>query len=90
MQIFGCLFRNAEIELTCKQINEDVQTFASAFKQEIRDVLARTPLKVKPRKSKVDLDAETPGTEALPPPLIPLAPQQSSSTSDASPTDLLS
>ena len=45
----------------------------------MEDDLAWEYLKVKPRKSKVDLYAETPGTEALPPPLIPLAPQQSNS-----------
>lgn len=35
-------------------------------------VIRRTPLVLRPRKTKVDLDAETPGTEALPPPLLPL------------------
>ena len=41
------------------------------FKQEIQSVLDRTPLVIKPRKQKVDLDAETVDADLLPPPLQP-------------------
>ena len=58
-------------------------SFTEQFKQSIDDVIGRAPWQVKPRKSKVDLDAETPGTESLPPPLIPLAPGSSSTQSSA-------
>ena len=51
-----------------------------SLRQEIDDAIKRTPLIVKERKRKVDLDAETPGTEALPPPLIPIAASAQSQT----------
>ena len=80
MFIFG---RTAAFRAAHEQLQNDMKLFSTQMKQSVDDVIARTPLKVKPRKSKVDLDAETPGTESLPPPLIPLAPGNSSRQSNA-------
>lgn len=40
--------------------------------EEIRAVLQRTPLVIRPSKTKVDLDAETTDADLLPPPLQPI------------------
>ena len=47
------------------RLQKDMVDFKESFKSEISAVLARAPLLVKPRKVKVDLDAETPGTETF-------------------------
>merc|ERR1712038_1072184 len=63
------------------QLQQDMIDFKVTFSQEVNDVLERTPLKVKPRKTKVNLDAaENPqDVEALPPPLLPQVVCQSGS-----------
>lgn len=94
MLIFCCIIlliiiysRYEEVTNTTAALQEQLSKFRAKFKQDIRDVIERTPLTVKERKCKVDLDAETPGTEALPPPLIPLAPESSSCSNDACTTE---
>jgi hypothetical protein len=54
------------------ELQKEMMDFKESFKSEIQAVLARAPLLIQPRKVKVDLDADTPGTEHLPPPLLPL------------------
>ena len=83
VDILLIIFRNSAIMKTCQELETNIHEFKTQFKKDIEDILARTPLIIKPRKSKVDLDAETPGTEALPPPLIPLAPASSVQQSSA-------
>ena len=53
------------------QLQQDMVDFKESFLKEIKDVIDRTPLVIRPRKTMVDLDAETPGAEMLPPPLMP-------------------
>jgi hypothetical protein len=55
------------------QLQQDNLDFKENFKKEIGDVLARTPLVIKPRKVKVNID-EDDGSDVssrLPPPLMP-------------------
>lgn len=56
----------------CLQLQQDMQDFRSSFKQQIQSVLDATPLIVKPRKTKVDLDCENTDCHLLPPPLLPV------------------
>ncbi len=53
------------------QLQQDMVDFKDNFKQEIQDVLERTPLVIKPRKTKVDIDGEDSEAELLPPPILP-------------------
>ena len=56
------------------QLQQDMHEFKASFKKEIADVIERTPLTIRPRKTKVDLDAgvsDDPAAQMLPPPLIP-------------------
>ena len=73
----------------CERLSERQRQFSVSLRQEIDDAIKRTPLIVKERKRKVDLDAETPGTEALPPPLIPIAASAQSQTTVTPPTTVL-
>ena len=56
------------------QLQQDMRDFSHSFSVEIASVLQRTPLTIRPRKVKVDLDAEeSDSCEAnLPSPLQPL------------------
>lgn len=65
--------RNRQQKLMAEalQLQQDTVDFKESFKSEIDAVLARTPLTIKPRKVKVDLDAEATGADQLPPPLLP-------------------
>ena len=67
------LCRLEKFHENCDQLVERRRQFAAALRKDIDDAIRRYPLVVKEQKRKVDLDAETPGTEALPPPLIPIA-----------------
>lgn len=55
------------------KLKQDMQNFKENFQQEIARVMQRTPLTIRPRKVKVDLDAmETDAsTSNLPSPLVP-------------------
>ena len=55
------------------QLQQDMVDFKENFKKEIGDVLARTPLVIKPRKTKVNIDEDDDSEVAsrLPPPLLP-------------------
>lgn len=56
------------------QLQQDNVDFKENFKKEINAVLARTPLVIKPRKTKVNIDDEVDDAEVsslLPPPLLP-------------------
>lgn len=53
------------------QLQQDMVDFKQNFTKEIKDVLGRTPLTIKPRKSKADLDDENKDGDLLPPPLLP-------------------
>ena len=73
------------------QLQQDMRDFNQSFDTEIAGVLQRTPLTVRPRKVKVDLDArESDSCEAnLPSPLQPLpvggAPPPATDVSASSP-----
>lgn len=56
------------------QLQQDMRDFSHSFSMEVSSVLQRTPLTIRPRKVKVDLDAEeSDSCEAnLPSPLQPL------------------
>jgi len=53
------------------RLQQDMQDFKLTFKKSVQDVLERTPLQIKPRKTKVDIDSENIDTDNLPPPLTP-------------------
>ena len=55
------------------QLQQDMVDFCNGFRDELQSVVKRTPLKVRPGRTKVDLDADVVGeTEMLlPPPLQP-------------------
>ena len=53
------------------QLQQDMLDFKDHFRREIQDVLDRTPLKIKPKKTKVDIDEEASDSDMLPPPLLP-------------------
>ena len=63
--------RQEKLMAEALQLQKDMVDFKKSFRNEIEAVLARTPLTIKPRKVKVDLDADTVGAEHLPPPLLP-------------------
>ena len=63
--------RQEKLMVEAMQLQKDMVDFKKSFKNEIEAVLARTPLTIKPRKIKVDLDADAVGAEHLPPPLLP-------------------
>ena len=74
---YWCIFcdfyiRRQKLDEDTRQLYEDLEKWKADVKREVQEVLDKTPLDIKPRKRKVDLDAETPGIEALPPPMLPL------------------
>ncbi|KAK7088178.1 rab5 GDP/GTP exchange factor-like [Littorina saxatilis] len=66
--------RQERVMAEALQLQQDMKDFSQNFNKEIADVLQRTPLTIRPRKVKVDLDAEVSDScEAnLPSPLQPL------------------
>ena len=54
------------------QLQQDMLDFRDEFQRQIRAVLERTPLTIRPRKTKVDLDnMDNVEEELLPPPMMP-------------------
>ena len=54
------------------QLQQDMLDFRDEFQRQIKAVLERTPLIIKPRKTKVDLDKmDNTEEELLPPPMLP-------------------
>ena len=54
------------------QLQQDMVDFCAGFRNEVQAVRHRTPLVVRPRRTKVNLDDEEPlGGEFLPPPILP-------------------
>lgn len=64
--------RHDKVMAEAMQLQRDVEEFKENFKLEIQKVLERTPLEIKPRKVKVEIDEESEETNKLPPPLIPI------------------
>jgi len=54
------------------QLQQDMRDFKTNFTAQVQLVLTRTPLTIKPRKMKVDLDADSESLDLLPSPLLPL------------------
>lgn len=63
--------RHEKVMAEALQLQQEMTDFREKFKKEVRAVIARTPWTIKPRKTKVDLDAESPGQDLLPPPILP-------------------
>ena len=54
------------------QLQQDMLDFRDEFQRQIKAVLERTPLTIRPRKTKVDLDEmDNVEEELLPPPMTP-------------------
>ena len=53
------------------QLQQDMVDFKHSVCTEIKAVLERTPLVIKPLRTKVDLDAENTDQDLLPPPIQP-------------------
>ena len=54
------------------QLQQDMLDFRDEFQRQIRAVLEHTPLTIRPRKTKVDLDnMDNVEEELLPPPMMP-------------------
>ena len=54
------------------QLQQDILDFRDQFAKQIKSVLERTPLTIRPRKTKVDLDnMQNSEEELLPPPMVP-------------------
>lgn len=54
------------------QLQQEMKDFKANFQQEVQNVLERTPLTIRPRKTKVDLDEDSESLDLLPSPLLPL------------------
>ena len=65
--------RQEKVLAEALQLQQEMNDFKTSFTEQINNVILRTPLTVKPRKMKVDLDAteETGELENLPSPLKP-------------------
>lgn len=73
LQVLGELRQRQEkLMAEALQIQADMNEFKENFVHQIDQVKARTPLVIKPRKVKVDLDADFSGIGNLPSPLVPL------------------
>ncbi|XP_064620375.1 rab5 GDP/GTP exchange factor-like isoform X2 [Lineus longissimus] len=64
--------RHEKLMAEALQLQQDMREFKDSFKAHIQTVLHNTPLVIKPRKTKVDLDQlENVDSDMLPPPLTP-------------------
>ncbi|XP_060558799.1 rab5 GDP/GTP exchange factor-like isoform X3 [Ruditapes philippinarum] len=65
--------RQEKVMAEALQLQQEMKDFKENFKQEVENVLKRTPLTIKPRKVKVDLDEDSESLDLLPSPLLPLS-----------------
>lgn len=63
--------RQEKLMAEALQLQQDLVDFCASFQHEVKSLRQRAPLKIRSKKSKVDLDAEDESSSSLPPPLQP-------------------
>ena len=63
--------RQEKLMAKALQLQQDLVDFCASFQHDVKLLRQRAPLKIRSKKSKVDLDAEDESSSSLPPPLQP-------------------